>query len=212
MNAKVLFYTLYERIWHWMQALTVVVLLITGFEVSYATFFSVTGFDFAVRIHNVAGILLTINAFLALFYNLAGGVIKQYIPAMQDIFPLGFKHASYYLFGIFKGEPHPFDKTPEQRLLPLQKLTYFLVLNLLLPIMVVTGLLKLNADTYPGLVAWFGGLKVLGPIHRFGAWLFAAFVIMHVYMTTTGTTWFSNMIAMVTGYGNVEGKEEDKPA
>lgn len=204
----VLFYTLYERIWHWLQALSVVVLLVTGFEISYGSLFTVTGFETAVTVHNIAGLVLVLNAFLALFYNLAGGLIRQYIPAARDIFPLGFKHASYYIFGIFRGDPHPFDKTPQRRLLPLQKITYFLILNLLLPLMVVTGLLKLGADTYPELVAWFGGLKVLGPVHRFGAWLFAAFVIMHVYMTTTGTTWWSNMKAMVTGYGRSECSEE----
>jgi len=212
MNGKVLFYSLYERIWHWLQALSVVVLLVTGFEISYGTFFTVTGFEAAVAIHNLAGIVLVVNAFLALFYNLAGGLIRQYIPAARDVFPLGFKHASYYIFGIFRGEPHPFDKTPEKRLLPLQKITYFLVLNLLLPLMVVTGLLKLGADDYPDLVAWVGGLKVLGPVHRFGAWLFAAFVIMHVYMTTTGSTWFSNLKTMITGYGHAERGGEEEPS
>jgi thiosulfate reductase cytochrome b subunit len=209
---KVLFYTLYERVWHWIQALTVVVLLLSGFAISYPDYFAPLSFRTAVELHNISGIILVLNAFLALFYNLAGGVIRQYIPAMDDIFSLGFKQASYYLFGIFKGDPHPFDKTPDRRLLPLQKVTYFLVLNLLLPLMIVTGLLKLSVDVYPGLVDWFGGLSLLGPIHRFGAWLFAAFIILHVYMTTTGATWLSNLVSMVTGYGYVEEGKEEKAA
>lgn len=204
MKGNVLFYTLYERIWHWLQAVGVLILLLTGFEVSYASRFSLFGFETAVRIHNIAGVVIVVNAFLALFYNLAGGIFRRHVPGLEDFFPLGFKHASYYLFGIFQGAPHPFDKTPEKRLLPLQKITYFLVLNVLLPVMVVTGLLKLGADAYPGLVSWFGGLKVLAPIHRFGAWLFAAFVIMHVYMTTTGKTWYENLATMVTGYSEIE--------
>jgi thiosulfate reductase cytochrome b subunit len=206
---KVFFYTLYERFWHWLQALVVLVLLLTGFEISYPTHISITGFETAVAVHNVAGVVLVINAFLALFYNLAGGLFRRYVPQLEDIFPLGFKHASYYILGIFQGAPHPFDKTPEKRLLPLQKLTYFLVLNVLLPVMVVTGLLKLLADDYPGLVAAFGGLEVLGPVHRFGAWMFAVFVVVHVYMTTTGKKWSENLMAMITGYSTADPAEEE---
>jgi len=209
MKEKVLFYTLYERFWHWLQAAGVVLLLLSGFAISYPESFPLFGFRTAVTVHNVTGLVLVANAFLALFYNLAGGLLKRYLPRAEDVFTLGFKHASYYLFGIFRGDPHPFDKTPELRLLPLQKVTYFLVLNGLLPLMLFTGLLKLSVDVYPGLVDWFGGLSWLGPIHRFGAWLFAAFVVLHVYMTTTGETWLSNLVTMITGYGHAEegGKE-----
>ncbi|MBW1871154.1 MAG: cytochrome b/b6 domain-containing protein [Deltaproteobacteria bacterium] len=209
MKKKVLFYSLYERIWHWLQALLVIVLLITGFEISYAAYFSVSGFKTAVLVHNIVGIFLVLNAFLALFYNIAGGLIHRYIPAIEEIFSLGFKHVSYYIFGIFKGLPHPFDKTPEKRLLPLQKITYFVILNLILPVMIVTGLLKYSADIFPQLVEMFGGLSVLGPIHRFGAWLFAAFLVLHVYMITTGHTPLANLISMITGYDYVSSPSEE---
>ncbi len=200
MSAKVLFYSLYERIWHWIQAVSVVVLLASGFAITFVDGLIPLGFETSVHLHHVVGIVLVVNAALALFYNVTGGVLQRYIPALEEIFPLGFKHAGYYLFGIFKGEAHPFDKTPDKRLLPLQKVTYFIVLNLLLPLMMVTGLLKLGVDVVPGWVALSGGLKVLGPLHRLGAWLFAAFLILHVYMTTTGTTIWSNLAAMITGY------------
>ena len=210
MKVKVLFYSLYERFWHWLQAAAVIVLLVTGFEISYASYFSVSGFKTAVNLHNLAGLILLVNAFLALFYNLASGLIQRYFPDMNDIFTLGFKHARYYMLGIFKGQNHPFDKTPEKRLLPLQKITYFVVLNFLLPVMIVSGGLKYSAEFYPELIEAFGGLSILGPIHRFGGWLFAAFLFLHIYMITTGHSLFSNLISMVTGYDTVDepGKEE----
>jgi len=204
MRKKVYFYTPYERAWHWIQAAAVIVLLVTGFEITYASGFSVFGFETAVNVHDVVGLVLAVNAFLALFYNLAGGLLRRYIPELDDLFSMGFKHASYYLFGIFRGDPHPFDKTPEKRLLPLQKVTYFFVLNLLLPFMVATGLLKWSAHLDPSLLDLFGGLNVLAPLHRFGAWLFAAFVVVHVYMITTGRSASSNLLAMIRGYETVE--------
>jgi thiosulfate reductase cytochrome b subunit len=209
MSAQIRYYTVYERLWHWLQAALIVLLLITGFRLSYGGSYLPGTYPLAVVIHDAAGWVLVVNAFLALFHNLSSGLIKQYVPALHGIFPRSVQHASYYLFGIFQGAKHPFHKTPEQRLLPLQQITYFFVLNLLLPIMVVTGLMQMYASTFSGLVALCGGLEVIAPLHRFVAWLFAAFVVLHVYMTTTGTTWYSNFAAMLTGYGEAEGDEED---
>ena len=209
MAKKVYFYSIYERIWHWFQALAILLLIMTGFEISYTTYFSITGFRTAVNLHNAIGVLLTVNAFLALFYNMASGLIRRYIPWPDDFFSLGFKHARYYVYGIFRGEPHPFEKTPEKRLLPLQKITYFMILNVLLPVMTISGLLKLSAAFNPAIVASAGGLSLIGPIHRFGAWLLLAFVILHVYMTTTGHTPMSSIIAMITGYDLVPDDTEE---
>jgi len=197
---KVYFYTYYERFWHWLQAAAMLLLILTGFEISYPQLLPEAGYPAAVNMHNALGVLLSINAFLGFFYNLSSGLIQRYIPQAGDFFTLGFKHARYYLFGIFSGADHPFEKTPEKRLLPLQKVTYFMILNVLLPLMIFTGILKMSAMIDPVLVERFGGLKVLGPLHRFGAWLFTSFVILHVYMTTTGRTPFSSLVAMITGY------------
>ena len=207
MKEKVYFYSVYERIWHWLQAVGVMALLLTGFMISFSGRLAIVEFKTAVSLHNTIGIIVTLNAFLALFYNVAGGLLKRYLPNLEDFFTLGFKHASYYLYGIFRGAPHQFDKTPEKRLLPLQKVTYFLILNGLLPLMVITGLLKWSMKFTPIYAEMLGGLSVLGPIHRFGAWLFLAFIIVHVYMTTTGHTPLSNIISMITGYEYIEAPE-----
>jgi len=201
---SVYFYSLYERLWHWMQASAVIALLVTGFMITFPRVFTAPAFKGSVYLHNVIGIVLAANAFLALFYNIAGGLLRRYMPGMDDFFSMGFKHAKYYLVGIFRGDPHPFEKTPAKRLLPLQKITYFMILNVLLPLMVITGLLKWSAMYAPGLVEKFGGLHVLAPVHRFGAWLFLSFVIMHIYMTTTGHTPLSSIVSMITGYEEVE--------
>jgi len=204
MKEKVEMYTFYDRLWHWFQALVGVVLILTGFEISYGSRFTIFGFEKAVAVHNMAAALLVLNAALALFYNLASGLLVRYVPGFQDFFHLGLIHAEYYVFGIFRGDPHPFDKTPEKRLLPLQKITYFGILNFLLPLMIITGILKVVANYDPALIDSFGGLTILGPLHRFGAWLFLSFLLVHLYMITTGHTLFSNLKAMITGYDEVE--------
>jgi thiosulfate reductase cytochrome b subunit len=57
---------------------------------------------------------------------------------------------------------------------------------------------------------WFGGLIFLAPFHSLIAWTFATFILVHVYMTTTGATPLEAMRAMVTGYEEVEVHEHEE--
>jgi thiosulfate reductase cytochrome b subunit len=109
--------------------------------------------------------------------------------------------AKYYISGIFKGEGHPFEKRPDSRMNPIQKATYFMILNVLLPLQIVTGALMWLVQKYPNIL---GGLPILAPFHSLVAWMFATFILVHVYMTTTGTTPFEATRAMITGYEEVK--------
>ncbi|HPC82284.1 MAG TPA: cytochrome b/b6 domain-containing protein [Thermoanaerobaculaceae bacterium] len=206
---RIRFYTPYERLWHWVQAVAVVVLVATGFALAFPARIGTDVFRAAVQAHNLFAAVLLVNAFLALFYNLASNLIRRYVPTADDLLSQGVRHARYYMFGIFRGEPHPFDRTPEKRLMPLQKVTYFAILNVLLPGMAVTGGWRYLADA--GMVAAPGGLATLAVLHRFGAWLFAAFLLLHIYMTTTGPTLLANLKAMLTGWGEGEHGKERVP-
>jgi thiosulfate reductase cytochrome b subunit len=209
MEGKLKIYPFYERLWHWTQTLAVLVLLVTGAAITYSGLVRPVHLGMMISAHNIAGVVLALNAGLALFYNLSTGLIRQYLPGISDVFPKSLKQANYYLLGIFQGAPHPFEKTPDQRLLPVQKITYFMLLNVLLPLMIVTGAVRLGAYYYPPLNDQFGGLWLIATLHRFGAWLFLSFMIVHHYMITTGKTIFSYLISMITGYESTgSGKEE----
>jgi thiosulfate reductase cytochrome b subunit len=119
---------------------------------------------------------------------------------MDGFFGQAIQQARYYLSGIFRGEPHPFEKSPKRKLNPLQQATYLIILNLLLPLQVVTGILIWGMQRWPATSAWLGGLPTVAAVHAFGAWLFAAFLLMHVYLTTTGQTPLSNLRAMALGW------------
>jgi thiosulfate reductase cytochrome b subunit len=111
--------------------------------------------------------------------------------------------AKYYLWGIFRGAPHPFEKQPERKLNPLQQLTYFGILNVLLPLQVITGALMWGAKQAPEFVNSLGGLPFLAPFHTLIAWLFITFIVAHVYLTTTGHTPLANIRAMMMGWDDV---------
>jgi thiosulfate reductase cytochrome b subunit len=148
--------------------------------------------------------ILGINAFLSLFYHLASGEIKQYIPRPYGFFDQAITQAMFYLRGIFNNEPHPFEKTTDKKLNPLQQVTYFTILNLLLPLQGITGILIWGAQRWPNISKALGGLGFLSPFHTLIAWMFVAFVIMHVYLTTTGHKPLTAIKAMMMGWEEIE--------
>ncbi len=201
-------YEAYERFWHWLQVVAIVLLLFTGLVIHRPDLFGAFSFRHMVTVHNVLAALLVINAALALFYHLASGKIRQFIPRPYGFFDDAIVQAKYYIQGIFKGEPHPFEKHPERKMNPLQQATYFGLLNVLLPLQVVTGALMWGAQKWPEWTNLLGGLPFLAPLHTLIAWLFAAFIVGHVYLTTTGVTPLESIRGMITGWEEVEVHEE----
>lgn len=198
-----LLYSPYERIWHWLQAVAIGALTLTGLAIHWPALFGWLPFATAVRVHNVLGFLLIANAFLGLFYYVAAGPIRQFLPEPRDFIATAARQVRFYIRGIFHGEPHPLEKTPGRRLNPLQQITYLAILNVLLPLQMAGGLLMWGAQRWPDAVQAIGGLPMLGMVHTLGAWLFASFVVMHVYLTTTGRTPLANLKAMILGYEDV---------
>jgi thiosulfate reductase cytochrome b subunit len=202
---RVYMYEPYRRFWHWLQTASIVILLFTGLIIHRPDIFGVFSFPGMVTVHNVIAVILVVNAALSLFYHLVTDRLREFIPHPYGFFDDAIIQAKYYIFGIFKGEGHPFEKLPTSRMNPIQKLTYFAILNVLLPLQIITGALMWLVQLYPNIA---GGLPFLAPFHSLVAWLFGTFILVHVYMTTTGATPLEAMRAMVTGYEEVEVHEE----
>lgn len=197
-------YDAYERFWHWLQTFTIVLLLFTGLIIHRPDIFGIFSFRYIVVVHNALAAVLVVNAVFSLFWHLVSGEIRQFIPRPYGFFDNAIEQARYYIQGIFKGKTHPFEKTREKKLNPLQQVTYFGLLNVLLPLQIITGALMWGVQTWPQTANLFGGLPFLAPFHSLVAWLFAAFIVAHVYLTTTGATVFEDIKAMITGWENVE--------
>lgn len=209
---RVYMYSVYERFWHWFQTLAILTLVVTGLVIHRPDMVGVAFFAQAVVIHNIVAVLLALNAALSLFYHLVSGEIRTFIPRPYGFFDQAIVQTQYYLKGIFKREHHPFEKTPDRKLNPLQQITYFGILNVLLPLQIATGALMLGVQSFPQFETWLGGLPFLAPFHSLVAWTFAAFIIMHVYLTTTGHTPLSNIEAMMIGWDEVEVVDSSRTA
>lgn len=200
------FYSYYERAWHWCQAAAIALLVVTGLAIHAPGYFGWVPFATAVQVHNVLGFLLIANAVLGLGYYVATGAIRQFLPEPGSFASQAASQTRFYLRGMFQGERHPVEKVPSRRLNPLQQVTYLVILNVLLPMQMVTGLLMWSAQRWPDTVHALVGLPILGMIHTLGAWLFGSFLLMHLYLITTGHTPLANLKTMVLGYEDVPAK------
>ncbi|MBA4383024.1 MAG: cytochrome b [Sideroxydans sp.] len=196
---KIYVFKRFERFWHWSQALLIIGMLITGFEVhgSYTLF----GFEHAVSYHTVfAWSLITLWVF-AIFWHLTTGEWKQYIPTTEKVVAM----VRYYSVGIFKGEPHPYRPTQLKKHNPLQRLAYLGVLLLIGPLLWLTGWFYLF---YGDWAAWgvndILSLEWVAFFHTVGAFMMLTFLIAHLYLTTTGHTPTAHIKAMVTGWEEVD--------
>ncbi len=201
---RVYMYQAYERFWHWLQTVTIILLLFTGLVIHRPDLLGIFAFRYMVTVHNVLAGVLVINAGLSLFWHLVGGEIRQYIPRPAGFFDQAIVQTKYYLRGIFRDDPHPFEKTRDHHLNPLQQITYFGILNVLLPLQILTGALMWGAQQWPQYALALGGLPFLAPFHSLVAWLFATFIVAHVYLTTTGHEPLAGIKSMITGWDEVE--------
>ncbi|MGC8906244.1 MAG: cytochrome b/b6 domain-containing protein [Desulfomonilaceae bacterium] len=197
---KILLHPLIERLWHWVQALCIIMLIITGIIIHWPERFP-GWFQWAVSVHNWFGVATVVAFIVWLIYNLATGRIKHYIPRRGEIPGGMIRQARFYAYGIFKHEPHPYAPTEDNKFNPLQKIAYLQFQVFLLPLLLISGILYMYPDTFRGVINAIGGVWVLSIIHYLLGALFAAFLMAHLYLATTGETIGENFKAMIFGYG-----------
>ena len=200
---RIYIYKRYERFWHWSQALLIIGMMITGFEV-HGTY-TLLGFQKAVQLHTLAAwTLLTLWAF-TIFWQFTTGEWRQYLPSLKNVLAM----VNYYLIGIFRDAPHPFRKTVVQKHNPLQRLAYLALLAVISPLIWISGLFYLFYGNWQQLgIDRYLTLEWVAIAHTLGAFLITAFFFIHVYLTTTGHTVFAHIKAMITGWEEVDGQHK----
>ncbi len=205
---RVYVYKGFERFWHWTQAILIMFLAFTGFEVHGSI--HVLGFEHAARFHRVASWMLIALIIFAIFWHVVTGEWKQYIPTTKKL----AEQIRFYSFGMFKGEKHPTKKTEVKKLNPLQRLVYLSFKLILIPLTVISGIIYMfqkTIDRNDIVVVSNFSLESIAFWHTLGAFLLMVFLVVHVYMTTTGHTPTSNIQAMITGYEDLEDEDEEEP-
>ena len=191
---NVYLYTRYERFWHWLQTALIVLLLVTGFEIN--GLFRLFGFKLATELHEYAGLAWLIAFAFFVFWLFTTGEWRQYIPTTKKMLTV----VRYYTYGIFRGEAHPVPKRKDAKHNPLQRLVYLSLAAALLPIQMITGFLYWSYNSWADWGLSWLSLTVIATIHLAGAFGILSFLIVHLYMITTGHTLFAHTRAMISGW------------
>lgn len=199
----VMIYTRYERFWHWSQAVLIFTLFFTGLGIHGAH--ALLKFGQAVTIHTYAAWALMGLWVFTTFWNFTTGQWRQYL------FKKGIlKVIRFYAWGILVGEPHPYKKSLQRKQNALQSLAYMTFMVIIGPALWLTGIAYLFYNQWAGW-AWAGdGLWVVATLHTAAAFAMGTFVIIHIYMTTTGKTPLHYVKTMITGYDKVELSEVEE--
>lgn len=199
--SRLYLYPLWVRIWHWINALLFITLIVTGLYIHYTPDW-LTSFDFrtSVIVHNITGILLGILFCLFIIFNFITGNNIHYKVKLKGLPNRLVRQTVYYMIGIFRGEPHPFSASMTSKFNPLQQLTYIGVMLGLFPPLVITGLVLLfpfqatELTGTPNIIIW------IALAHSILAFFSSMFIAVHIYIATTGDTPWSNFRAMLTGW------------
>ena len=195
------------RIWHWLNALGIVTLCITGLQIRFPEYVNIFGtYKSAITLHNTAGIVVSISYGLWLFYYMfvAGTLAKLYVPNLQDLKSGIFRQAFFYFFNYFLGRPNPHHSTPDNKFNPMQKAAYLMIMLVLLPLVIMTGIVLMNVAPLRELILIVGGIKVLVSAHFLIACCFFAFLFVHIYLATLGHSPFAHFKPMWDGWEEVE--------
>jgi thiosulfate reductase cytochrome b subunit len=151
--------------------------------------------------------LFVINGSIYALYGFVRGHFRRDLaPTAEEISPrhLGQEIADHARLRFPKGEK-------ARHYNALQKLTYLIVIFVMLPLMLATGLtMSPGFDAgYPFLLDVFGGRQSARSIHFICAWSIVAFVIVHVAMVILSGLW-NNMRSMITGRYAIETEKGSK--
>lgn len=201
------------RIWHWLNALGIITLCITGAQIRFPEFLAIFGsYKTAILLHNTAGIVVAVSFSLWFFYYkmVAGTLLKLYVPNQEELQHGLLRQGIFYFFRYFRGDPNPHHATPDNKFNPMQKSAYLAIMFVLMPLVSLTGILLMNVTPLRELVLLSGGLKIIVSGHFLLASSLCAFLFTHVYLGTMGHTPMAYIKPMWTGWEEAEEHEAEE--
>ena len=147
--------------------------------------------------------VLLINGLVYVFYSIGSRhLARDLAPDRRDWRSIGRSIRDHLKFRHPSGDE-------AKRYNVLQKLSYLLVIFVLLPLIILMGLaMSPWLDTVlPGWVDLFGGRQAARTIHFIAAWLLVAFVAIHVFEVIVSGLW-NHLRSMVTGRYRIEERHE----
>jgi|WetSurMetagenome_2_1015567.scaffolds.fasta_scaffold102784_2 thiosulfate reductase cytochrome b subunit len=199
---KIYLYPVYIRLWHLMNAILCLILIITGISMQFSNpKYPLIRFDLAVSVHNIVGILMAVSYLLFIIGNIFTGNGRYYrIPRKGFVKELMMQF-SYYTRGIFLKEKAPFQINKERKFNPLQLFTYVWTMYFFVPVIIISGISMMYPDIFiPSKFLGISALHLTDLIHVVAGFAISLFMFIHVYFCTIGITPLSTFKSMINGF------------
>lgn len=202
MTKRLYLYPIWVRLWHLLNAVSFILLVLTGISLHFVTSEgnSLIRFDISVAIHNVAAIILTFNYGYYVIGNIVSKNGKHYKNWRKNLVANLWKQFQFYAVGIFKKEPHPFPVTEDNKFNPLQKIAYVLAMYLGMPLLIISGLGLLFPETIAYAVFNVSGLVLTAMLHIVTGFILSLFLLIHLYTCTLGEKPLTLFKGIIKGY------------
>jgi thiosulfate reductase cytochrome b subunit len=198
---RIYLYPVWIRLWHVINALMFLLLILTGLSLHYATVEnSFIPFKLSVTIHNVCAIILSINYGVFIIGNMFSGNGNYYRKWRKNLWPKLWKQFLFYAIGIFKGEPHPFPITKKQKFNPLQKVSYVFAMYFGMPLLIVSGIALMFPEKISNTIFKISGLLFYDVVHIVVGFVLSIFLLIHLYTCTLGDKPGTLFKSMINGY------------
>lgn len=150
--------------------------------------------------------LFVINGIVYIAYSLASGHWRHLVPTAAQLRHIGASIREHLSLRFPTGEEAKSYNV-------LQRLAYFAVIVVLVPILILAGLtMSPGLDAaFPWLLDLFGGRQTARTIHFVAAALLLLFVLVHVIMVLVSGVW-NNLRSMVTGKYRIDDVEDPHAA
>jgi len=201
MSERIYLLPLWLRIWHWTNALLIIALTITGISLHFADPQAMlVPFSLSRDVHTVAGVALCAAYGFFVIANIISGNWWQYVPKPGEFSKNVWIMTRYYLWDVFKGRPHPFPPTLENNFNALQQIIYWMVMYLLMPALLITGVMFMWPELAPDRILGVDGLLPIAMAHYVFGFFIVLFMLGHIYLGTLGATTTSLFKMMITGW------------
>ncbi|MDP1621820.1 MAG: cytochrome b/b6 domain-containing protein [Bacteroidales bacterium] len=197
---KLYLYPVWIRIWHMVNALLCLILIITGLSIQFSNPGTVVKFSAAVSVHNIAGIILTISYIAFFLGNLFTPNGVYYIIPVKGFISRMKKQFRYYTIGLFKKEDAPFPVNDESKFNPLQQVTYVVLMYIFVPVVIFSGWGLLYPEITINSVFGYSGLDLTDLFHIAAGFAISIIMCVHIYFCTIGNNPVSNFKSMINGY------------
>lgn len=160
-------------------------------------------FKTSVNLHNISGIVVSINYLLFFIGNIVTNNGKFYL-----IKPMGFlkrpmKQAYYYAYGMFKGMKAPYPLSEKRKFNPLQKYTYVFTMYFVLPFVIISGFGLLFPEIIIENIYNISGVFLTAVLHSAAGFFISIFLLIHLYIASIGKSPAENFKSIISGWHNI---------